>query len=480
MAAMTRGRPPAAAVLAVALALFAGACTAGDYRSPASSATTTSTPTTTLTTSTSALGRATTAACPTIPARAVPDPSRPKYTLSADVHPADGTVDGQLRVLFTPDLDTDRLVFRLWPNGPASSPSRAALDTGPVTIGGKPATSARDDATTLVVRSGSPFKAGQTVDVAMSWKLQVPGAANDRISRNGDAMRLGSFFPILPWEPGVGWDTDPPVGGFAEASTAPTADFDLTVTVPDGYGVLASGVPDPARTGHFTAAAMRDVALSVGRFTTASATANAPQPVQVTVGVHQGVAGSPATYLDQVVKSLEDYGRRFGPYPWPTFTLAVTPALGGGIEYPGHVMQGPNTVGVTSHEVGHQWFYGLVGNDQGRDPWLDEGLATWAEARFDGTLARYKAATIPADAKNMVGQPMTYWTAHQDSYDPGVYVQGAQALAALGDPNLVDCALRVYVATNAYRIARQPDLVRAASTVFPDAAATLAAYGVKT
>ena len=482
MAAMTRRRPPAAAVLAVALALLGTACTAGDYRSPpAPAAGTSTTATTTAPSSTSpsttALGRATTASCPTIPARAVPDPARPKYTLSADVHPADGTVNGQLRVLFTPDMDTDRLVFRLWPNGPQST---AKLDTGPVTIGGKPATSARDDATTLVVRSSGPFKAGQTVDVAMPWTLQVPGPADDRISRNGDAMRLGSFFPILPWEPGVGWDTDPPVGGFAEASTAPTADFDLTVTVPDGYGVLASGVPDPARPGHYTAAAMRDVALSVGRFTTASATAMAPQPVQVTVGIHQGVAGSPATYLDQVVRSLEDYGRRFGPYPWPTFTLAVTPALGGGIEYPGHVMQGPNTVGVTSHEVGHQWFYGLVGNDQGRDPWLDEGLATWAEARFDGSLDRYKAAVIPADAKNLVGQPMTYWTAHQDSYDPGVYVQGAQALAALGDPNLVDCALRVYVATNAYRIARQADLVRAASAVFPDAPATLAAYGVKT
>jgi hypothetical protein len=120
-----------------------------------------------------------------------------------------------------------------------------------------------------------------------------------------------------------------------------------------------------------------------------------------------------------------------------------------------------------------------VGDDQGRDPWLDEGLATWAEARFDGTLAKFRARVIPAVAKNMVGQPMTFWTAHQDAYQDGVYTQGAQALAALGDPAMVDCALRVYVALNAYRIARQPDLVRAAATVFPDAAATLAAYGVK-
>jgi hypothetical protein len=401
--------------------------------------------------------------------------------LSADVHPTDGTVNGQLKVTFTPDQDTDRLVFRLWPNGPHPPPAAATkLETGPVTVAGKPATGTLDDPTTLVVRNGGIFRARQPVDVAMGWTLTVPGPANDRVSRNGDAMRLGSFFPILPWEPGVGWDTDPPVGGFAEASTAPTADYDLAVTVPDGYNVLASGTPDPARPGHYTATAMRDVALSVGHFTTASAVAMAPQPVQVTVGVHQGVSGTPATYLDEAVRSLEDYGKRFGPYPWPTFTLAVTPALSGGIEYPGHVMQGPDTLGVTSHEVGHQWFYGLVGNDQGRDPWLDEGLATWAEARHDGTLDKLKARLIPAVAHNMLGQPMTFWSAHTDAYQDGVYTQGAQALAALGSPDLVDCALRLYVATNAYRIARQSDLARAATAVFPNAVATLSGYGVKT
>ncbi len=477
---MTRRAGPLAAAVALSLVLIS--CTAGDYTSPRSSAGAAPSSTSTsasATSTTAALPQASTVACPTIPARAAPDPARPQYTLSADVHPADGTVDGQLRVVFTPDRDTDRLVLRLWPNGPGMA-ATSKLDAGPVTVDGRPATSTLDDPTTLVVRTGSTLRAGQPVDAAMGWHLSVSGAADDRVSRNGDAMRLGSFFPILPWEPGVGWDTDPAVGGFAEASTAPTADYDLTVTVPAGYGVLASGAPDPARPGHFTATAMRDVALSVGRFTTASGVAMAPQPVQVTVGIQQGLPGSPAAYLDRVVRSLEDYGSRFGPYPWTTFTLAVTPALGGGIEYPGHVMQGPDTLGVTSHEVGHQWFYGLVGNDQGRDPWLDEGLATWAEARFDGTLATFKSRAIPAVAKDMVGQPMTFWSAHPDAYQDGVYTQGAQALAALGDPSLVDCALRVYVAANAYRIARQPDLVRAAAAVFPDAAATLTAYGVKT
>ena len=58
------------------------------------------------------------------------------------------------------------------------------------------------------------------------------------MSRDGDAIRLGSFFPILPWEPGVGWAREPPTSGLAEASMAPTADFTATITVPAGLDVL--------------------------------------------------------------------------------------------------------------------------------------------------------------------------------------------------------------------------------------------------
>jgi len=388
-------------------------------------------------------------------------------------------VEGRQHVTFTPDLDTDRLVFRLWPNGPQAALVPATLEAGPIAVDGRPAVSTLDDATTLSVRTGAAFRAGRPVDVDLTWQLTVPAPANDRISRDGDALRLGSFFPILPWEPGVGWATDPPAGSFAEASTAPTADFDLTVNVPDGFDVLTGATPDPLRRGHLRAGAMRDVALSIGRFDTTSAVAMAPQPVQVTVGVERGLEDSAATYLERAVASLEDYGRRFGAHPWPSFTLAVTPDLGGGIEYPGHVMQGPGTLGVTGHEVAHQWFYGLVGNDQGRDPWLDEGLATYANARQTGSLAIVKADAVPAVAKNMVGQPMTFWADKRGAYQNGLYTQGAQAVAALGDPALVDCALRVYVAQNAYRVATQPDLIRAAVAVFPAAAATLRSYGVK-
>jgi hypothetical protein len=403
---------------------------------------------------------------------------RPRYVLRVDVRPAEGLVSGDLHVRFTPDVETDRLVFRLWPNGPDLAAAGAHLDTGPVEVGGRTVPTTLDNPTTLVVRPEVGLRAGQAVEVAAPWSLRLPRATGDRISVDGAAVRLGSFFPILAWEPGVGWATDPSTGGFAEDSTAPTADFDLTVTTPGGLSVLASGVAD--RPGHWTATAMRDVAVSLGHFTVATRAARAPDPVQVTVGVDEGVGESADAFRDKAVAALEQFGRRFGPYPWATLSLAVTPALSGGIEYPGHVMLGPDTLArTTSHEVGHQWFYALVGNDQGRDPWLDEGLASWAEAGFEGTLDRFRATVLPASARRHLSEPMTYWAARRDAYYAGVYVQGTQALDSLGPPDLVDCALRVYVAQQSYRVARPGDLVAAASSVVPDAAATLATFGVR-
>jgi hypothetical protein len=415
------------------------------------------------------------AGCPVIPARAAPDPNRPRYTLSVHVDLPANAAAGDLKVHFTPDMNTDRLVFRLWPNGPALAGVGAHLDVSGVTVDGNSAPTSLANATTLVIPGNRA--AGQPVDIAMSWHLTLPGAVNDRVSRTGEAVRLGSFFPILPWESGVGWAGEPPPPQFAEASTAPTADFDVSVaTIPADLGVLASGVPD--RPGHWTATAVRDFALSTGRFATATATAHVPDPVAVTVGAAANTGVNPATFAAKAVSALQQHSARFGPYAWSTYTLAITPNLGGGIEYPTFVMQGPSTIGrTTSHELGHEWFYSLVGNNQGRDPWLDEGLATYAEGRYEGTIDGFKSASIPAGAAGHLGEPLTYWEGNHSLYNQGVYIQGAKAMANLGDLSLVDCSLRVYVARNAYRIARPADLIAAVSTVFPQGPQTLASFG---
>lgn len=440
--------------------------------------TTTAAPSTTTTTAgfTAAAPQPATVTCPPAPAATRPDPDRPTYLMDLDVRPDEGVVEGRLTVRFTPDIATDRLVFRLWPNGPRAAEAGARLEAGPVFLGSSaPAPTEQPDPTTLVVPIPGGLDAGQRIEATVPWRLELPGAVKDRVANVDGAVRLGSFFPILAWEPGVGWAAEPPTTAFAEASSAPVADFSYAVDVPDGYQVLASGTLDQGR---WIATAHRDIAISVGRFRIVEGVAGAPQPVQVRVGVLEGLDDDPAAYLDRVVRALTDYGRRYGPYPYESFSLALTPGLTGGIEYPGHVMQGPGSIGrTTPHEVAHQWFYGLVGNDQGRDPWLDEGLASWAEARFEGTLDDFAAKDIPADAEGRTGQAMTFWESRQSSYYRGVYVQGALALRSLGDADLVDCALRLYVAERSFGIATPDDLVAALRQVFPDADASLARFG---
>lgn len=394
------------------------------------------------------------------------------------MRPAENAVVGDVAVRFTPDKATDVLVFRLWPNGPRPAGAGARLETGQVTVAGRAAESRLDNPTTLSVRTGGTFAAGAPVDITVPWRLTLPGTVNDRVSRSGDAIRLGSFVPLLAWEPGVGWATQPATSGFSEAAMTAHADFIATVTVPSGLNVLATGVQDAQ--GRWTATAVPDFAMSVGRFTLASATVDAPHPVVVTVGVHQGINESPGPYLDKLSRVLRDFSARFGPYPWPTYTLAITPGLSGGIEFPMHVMQGPGRIGrTTSHEVAHAWFYGLVHDNQGRDPWIDEGLATYAETRYERTEAAFRARAIPADGRGRLGEPMTYWEPRQASYYRSVYVQGAQALMALGPLDSVDCALRHVVARLAYRVAKPPDVIAALAVVFPDAGVVFARYGVR-
>ena len=98
-------------------------------------------------------------------------------------------------------------------------------------------------------------------------------------------------------------------------------------------------------------------------------------------------------YFDALGNSLYWFGLWYGEYPYPTVTC-VDPANDarrtGGMEYPrlftGGVRKGnhPRTLspeGITVHEFGHQFWYGLVGNDEFHHAWMDEGFTTYSTAR---------------------------------------------------------------------------------------------------
>ena len=408
-----------------------------------------------------------------------PDADRPVYdmTLRMDGGPE---VRGMTAVEFSPDLATGRLVFRLWPNAPTQAQGGARLDVRNVTVNGRRMPRSVVNPTTLEVALQRRLEPGDTVRASVRWRLSLPGPITDRISLDGSSYRLGSFFPILPWVPGRGWATDPPTTSFAEANISPTADFDVEVHVPDGFEVLASGTE--VSPGRWEAEHVRDFALAAGPFDIVRATANAPDPVEVAVGVDRDLDMSPGPWLSQVVSDIEELSKRFGPYPWPTFNLAIMSSLSSaGIEYPTMVFQGPQSLGqTTSHELGHMWFYSLVGTNPARNPWMDEGLTSYAEATVQDSIPEFRSFPVPAAADGEMGRPMTYWDTFTDTtYYLGVYAQPVQALSALGDPADVNCGLRAYVFDNAYSIARPDDLLDSLQPLFPDARGILTRFGAR-
>src|SRR5262249_25527577 len=121
------------------------------------------------------------------------------------------------------------------------------------------------------------------------------------------------------------------------------------------------------------------------------------------------------------------------------------------------------------------------GDDQARDPWLDESLAQWATARALNEVASYAATPIPEEVANHLGEPMTFWGPldFMPVVWDGLYMQGVKALASFGDNAGVDCALRRYVNENAYRTAVPRDLLAAFQPTFPNAEALLTSFGVR-
>lgn len=417
--------------------------------------------------------------CSITPAYPEPDPDRPRYELTVTIPESGRTIEGEQAVTFTPDLATDRLVFRLWPNSPISSKNGARLEvSGLEGPGGEPLATTQPDPTTLEVTLAAPLEAGDPIEVSLEWELTVPGPVLDRLARDGDTVRLGSFFPILGWEPGVGWATDPPLSILGESSTSPTADFRVEVLAPRDLTVLASGRSTTEDT--WEATAVRDFAIAVGRFEVTEADVFLPDRVQVRIGIDEDVNLDGEELMRRVGFTLGRLRFLYGPYPWDSFTLAFTEDIDrSGIEYPTLVFQGENSVDrVTAHELGHQWFYSLVGNNQARDPWLDEALATWSGAQVDGYLQFLLDTEVEGVAEDNVAAPMTFWDRFPDEYQLGVYVRGVQALAELGPPTRVDCAIRQYVAANAYGIATPQDFLGELRRQFPEAEEVLEPFGI--
>jgi hypothetical protein len=400
--------------------------------------------------------------------RAEPDPDRPRVAYDFRLEDDRRTVTGSETLTFTPDLTVDELVFRLVPNGPDSAAAGNRLEVGrargdDVAEGRYENAAAAAPGGLYVVHLDSALAAGESTRLQLDFTLTLGSGAFDRFGTDGGLSWWASGAPLLAWEPGVGWAKDPFVELNGETTTSPAADTTIEVSAPADLTVLMTGAqeePTSARGGRRTWAshepAARDVSVAAGMFTTDER--RTPDGVRVTTGVLPGAHLTAGRLADSAVAAIGSLEKLLGTFPYRTLTVPLLPDYGGGIEYPSSILEATSNPSVLVHEVAHMWFYGMVGNDQFRDPWLDEAFATYAEAVVHPADAAELMPALGLDGE--VGAAMDEFTTF-DRYESVVYGKGAAALLTARDAagaTAFDVAIRCYVDANAWTIATPADV----------------------
>ena len=253
-----------------------------------------------------------------------------------------------------------------------------------------------DDRTVFRLPLVVPVRPGQTVEVDIDFTAKLPKI----IARSGYA---GPFALIAQWFPKIGvyeagsWNCHQ-----YHRNTEFFADFgvyDVTLVVPSAGVVGATGVLRDEREGgdgtkrlHFVAENVHDFAWTIDpRFRVVDRTVGGTTVRLLLQPNHFSQADR---HLQAAETAMRRYQEWFGPYPYSQLTI-VDPGPGGsgagGMEYPTLITVGtawwmPRGLRlpeiVTVHEFGHQYWYGMVANDEFEDAWLDEGINSYVEGRI--------------------------------------------------------------------------------------------------
>ncbi|MDX1613623.1 MAG: M1 family metallopeptidase [Candidatus Promineifilaceae bacterium] len=342
-------------------------------------------------------------------------------TLAADLR----TVTGRQEVRFVnnEDLTLNELFFHLYPNLLGGS-----LTVTTVTINGQAAApQLLNERSILAVPLDEPLAPDGSVVVGLDFTVQVPteGSSNYGVFVLADrVLALAHFYPQVAVHDDEGWNISPPPAN-ADPTYADAAFYLVRVTAPSAQTLVASGVvlERSEQTGQQTVT----VAIGPARdFYLASSERyeriSKPQG-QTTINVFglPGTESQMVSVSDFASGALRTMSELIGPYPYTEFDVAPTVNLALGVEYPGTVVLNsrlyepearfgalPATAYLEStvaHEVVHQWFYNVVGNDQLDEPWLDEALTQY------GTWLYFRERYGPGAAENFRQSWVERWDA---------------------------------------------------------------------
>jgi aminopeptidase N len=407
------------------------------------------------------------------PAQAEPSgqprwPDAARYALDLAYDPRRFALSGTERISFanTGSAPLRTVWLRAWANAFGGCAAHRAQVT--VTAGGR-LTARRRRCTALAVRLDRPLAPGARTQVALRVRIGTPRMA-DRYGRFRGAAYFGNAIPILAVADRRGVQL-PPYTFAGESFYSLTSAWRVRVRVPHGLKVASTGTQAGVRaadgTVTLTAPRARDFMLVIGRFRVTT-----QRDGGLTLrrfGVPGAAASDARRALRTARLAMRTFSRLYGPYGRPQIDLVAGPsevAHGGvAMEYPELVLTPAHATAV-AHELAHQWFYGIVGDDQWSEPWLDESFAEFSAARLPPRRVPNRLAGCrPPDGGTPLDSNMGRLTSGPPNrYLRVVYIGGACLLRALqrelGDARF-DATLRRVVAEHRDGVLTTPELVAA-------------------
>ncbi|MVP02539.1 M1 family peptidase [Paenibacillus sp. N10] len=265
-----------------------------------------------------------------------------------------------------------------------------------------------DDRTLLKVTLPKPVAAGGAVTLHTNFAVKLPQAFA-RMGVTKDYVMAGQWFPKLAvYEPSgtrgrqaEGWNLHQYHGN--SEFYADFGIFDVRIKVPSNYIVAATGFQtknpiegNGTKTYQYYADDVHDFAWAASpHFKTYEEPYSAPNLPGVKIKLYLDPKHEPykARYMIAAKKALSRYSQWYGAYPYSTLSIVVPPeeANGtGGMEYPTLITawgasEGPPDLElerVVVHEIGHQFWYGLVASNEFEEAWLDEGFTSYTEDKL--------------------------------------------------------------------------------------------------
>ncbi|MFZ5965568.1 MAG: M1 family metallopeptidase [Bacillota bacterium] len=236
---------------------------------------------------------------------------------------------------------------------------------------------------------------GQRVNIEMRYFVQLP-PAQERFGYGESTFNFGNWYPVAAVYDESGWNLDPyyPIG---DPFYSDTSNYHITIEAPKEFIIAASGnilentEKDKNRIWEIEAKLMRDFAWVASEDFEVE-----EREVEGTIlkmyyikdwSLRNDIKEFAA---DAAENSLKIFNKAFGKYPYGQYSVVQT-NFPSGMEYPGIVFIGKQYYAknekeyletVIVHETGHQWWYGVVGNDEIDEAWLDEGLTAYSEVVY--------------------------------------------------------------------------------------------------